>query len=167
MSRATFAWSGALGAQLRDEGTEVIFLFPAVSLCFGSLSPSLLWSHPPPSTTLSLFLTLSPPLCSQWIPSGSTAGDYYTHRQIRSLSISLCPLPPSSPTISSSPSSFPSPPPPMLSIHFYSFPPSAWMWVFVCVSVHMHRSSSPLPFSSSSHLPPSLSLSPSPFLQSI
>lgn len=74
MSRATFAWSGALGAQLRDEGTEVIFLFPTVSHCFGSLSPSVpLYlllccdrTHPPPPLSLSSSLSLLPSAVSEF-----------------------------------------------------------------------------------------------------
>lgn len=81
MSRATFAWSGAVQAELREESTEVIFLSPLspsvsalLSLCI-SLSASLLWSSPPPHPSLpfspssSHCLSLSTPLNLSLFPS--------------------------------------------------------------------------------------------------
>lgn len=55
------------------------------------ISPSQPRSNPPPppSPHLKPPPLLSPPLCSKWIPPGSTAGDYYTQTDSLSSNFSL------------------------------------------------------------------------------
>lgn len=172
MSQDTFAWSGALQAQLREERTRVILPFLAVVLCFCSLCIAFFFLYlfislsavitpaspffPSPSLSVYGSLPLSLLLCSLWIPSGPTAGDYYTHRRICSPPISLCPLPPNSPPLclflSLSLSLFLSP-----FIHFLH----QRECVYLCSHAQVFQPSFPL----SSSSPPFLTLSP--FLQSI
>lgn len=147
MSPDTFAWSGALRAQLREEGTEVIFppwLSPSVSalsvllsfLCI-SLSSSQLWSHPTLSLSLCLILLSSAVSEIPWVRQQETITltDRFALLQFLSVLV-LSPLP--------------------LFLYYFLLlaPPVLWRFcpllfissigVNVCIRGLTHRSSNPL-----------------------